>query len=316
MPDHLPPLNALKAFEVAARHLSLKRAAADLHVTPAAISHQIKSLEDYVGVKLFERKHRGLQLTAVARAALPKLRMGFEALAQAVAQMQPDQGSDRLSVSVAPSFAARWLMPRLHRFFAAYPEVDVAISARTRTLNREGHDKAIEQATVERWLSESDVAILYGHGDYSGFLASKLFSLTIAPLCSPQLAGGEHPLRVPADLRHHTLVHDDTGLRYDGSAFWDVWLSAAAVVGIETNRGPHFNQPVLAIEAAVDSLGIVATFPIFASEELATGRLILPFSTKARLQSGYYLVFSEVSALKPGVAAFRDWVMAEAAQQQ
>src|SRR6185436_12456228 len=169
MTERLPPLNALKAFESAARHLSFKRAAQELSVTPAAISHQIKALEEYIGAPLFHRVNRGLELTPSARAALPKLSEGFDSLAQAVAQLRPAADSGQLTVSVAPSFASRWLMPRLHRFFAAHPELDVRITARTRLLNRLGRDNEVERATIENWLEESDVAILYGHGDYTGY---------------------------------------------------------------------------------------------------------------------------------------------------
>src|SRR5258708_3566158 len=231
----LPPLNALKAFESAARYSSLKRAAHHLNVTPAAISHQIKALEDYLGIKLFRRMNRALELTAAARAALPKLSAGFESLAQAVAAMGPQADSGQLTVSVAPSFAARWLMPRLHRFFAAHPDVDVRISARTRLLNRGGQGDAVERATIEMWLEESDVAILYGHGDYPGYRVDKVLALTIAPMCSPQLVRGENALRAPQDLRSQTLVHDDSGARYDGIPFWDVWLGAAGVEGVATS---------------------------------------------------------------------------------
>ena len=314
MSNRLPPLNALKAFESAARYSSLKRAAHELNVTPAAISHQIKALEDYLGVKLFRRMNRALELTAAARAALPKLSAGFESLAQAVAAMGPQTDSGQLTVSVAPSFAARWLMPRLHRFFAAHPDVDVRISARTRLLNRGGQGDAVERATIEKWLEESDVAILYGHGDYPGYRVDKVLALTIAPMCSPQLVRGDNALRAPQDLRVQTLVHDDSGARYDGVAFWDVWLNAAGVEGVDTSRGSHFSQPVLALEAASDALGVVATFPVLANAELAVGRLILPFELQVPLQSAYYLVSSDTAA-RPLVIAFRDWLLAEAAQQ-
>ena len=154
MTERLPPLNALKAFESAARHLSLKRAAQELSVTPAAISHQVKALEEYIGVRLFHRLNRGLELTPAAREALPKLSAGFDSLAQAVARLRPQPDNGPVTVSVAPSFAARWLMPRLHRFLAAQPDLDVRIVARTRLLNRRGNDNEVERATVETWLQE------------------------------------------------------------------------------------------------------------------------------------------------------------------
>jgi LysR family glycine cleavage system transcriptional activator len=316
MSGRLPPLNALKAFESAARHMSLKRAAQELSVTPAAISHQVKALEDYLGVKLFRRLNRALELTAAARAALPKLRDGFDSLAQAVAAMRPQTDSGQVTVSAAPSFATRWLMPRLHRFFASHPEIDVRVSARMRLVTRGGQNSVAERTTIDNWLEESDLAILYGHGDYPGVRVDKLLALTIAPICSPRLVQGENPLRQPQDLSHHTLLHDDTGTLYDGIAFWDVWLRSAGVSDVDASRGSHFSHAVLALEAASDALGVVATFPLLAAAGLAAGRLILPFELQVTLQSAYYLVCSETAELRPAVAAFRDWLLAEAAQPE
>lgn len=314
MTERLPPLNALKAFESAARHLSLKRAAQELNVTPAAISHQVKALENHLGVQLFRRLNRALELTPAARAALPKLSEGFDALAQATASLRPRPDTGQLTLSAAPSLTARWLMPRLHRFFAAHPEVDVRISTRMRLVNQGGQDGAAERTTVANWLAEADIAILYGHGDYPGYRVEKLFALTVAPICSPQLAQGATPLRRPQDLVHHTLIHDDTGMLYDRVAFWDVWLKAAGVEGVDTSRGSHFSQPILALEAASDALGVVVTMPLLAGAELASGRLIVPFELQVPLQSAYYLVWSEEGARRPVVDAFRRWVLDEAAR--
>lgn len=315
MSERLPPLNALKAFEAAARLGSLKRAAAELNVTPAAISHQIKALEDLLGVELFQRAGRGLELTSNAREALPRLSEGFSVLADAVHRMKPRPDTGRLTVSVAPSFASRWLVPRLHRFFELKPDVDVRITARTRLMSSRGHDGLAERTTVETWLDDSDLAIIYGHGDFAGFHFDKLFALTLAALCSPQLKKGGNRLRTPRDLASHVLVHDDTGALYDGIAFWDVWLRAAGIHDVDTSRGSHFSQPVLAIEAAADAVGVVTTFPVLAAPELASGRLVLPFKQQVPLQSAYYLVFPEVSLQRPTVAAFRDWLLAESAQE-
>lgn len=312
----MPPLNALKAFESAARHMSLKRAAQELSVTPAAISHQVKALEDYLGVKLFRRLNRALELTPAARAALPKLSDGFDSLAQAVAVMRPQADSGQVTVSAPPSLGTRWLMPRLHRFLAAHPDIDVRVAARMRLVSRSGRNTTAERTTIGNWLEDSDVAILYGHGDYPGFRADKLLGLTIAPICSPQLQRGEHPLLQPQDLNHHTLLHDDTGSMYDGAAFWDVWLKAAGVSDVDTSRGSHFSHAVLALEAACDALGVVVTFPVLASAEISSGRLVLPFELRVPLQSAYYLVCAEAAASRPAVMAFRDWLLSEAAREQ
>jgi len=313
----LPPLNALKAFEAAGRHLSVKKAAAELNVTPAAVSHQIKALEDALGVKLFVRRNRALDLTEAARACLPKLREGFDSLAQAVERLRAHKGGGMLTVSAAPSFAARWLMPRLHRFLAAHHETDVRISARLRqTAEGARRGAAAERATVDAWLADSDVAILYGRGDYPGFKVDKLMALSITPICSPKLlTDPDHPLLRPADLRHQLLLHDDTGDVYDGVSFWEVWLKAAGVQGVDVTRGPHFSHAVLAFEAAAEGHGVVATMPVLAEADLNAARLITPFALRVPLLSAYYMVSAESALVRPGVAEFRKWLLAEAAKE-
>ncbi len=314
MTVRLPPLNALRAFEAAARHLSVKRAAAELNVTPAAVSHQIRTLEEYLGVQLFHRFNRALELTDAARACLPKLREGFDCLVKAVEVLRAQKGTGALTVSAAPSFAARWLMPRLHRFIESHPEVDVRVSARVRQVSEGGKGTIAERATIDAWLSDSDIAILYGRGNYPGFKVDKLLALTVTPICSPRLVTGPTPLVRPEDLRHHLLLHDDVGDRYDGESFWDVWLKAAGVNDIDTRRGPHFSHAVLAFEAAIEGVGVVASLTVLAAADLHAGRLVAPFALRAPLESAYYLVCSEAAATRPAVAAFRTWLLAEAAR--
>ena len=316
MASRLPPLNALKAFEATARHMSVKKAAAELNVTPAAVSHQVKALEDYLGVQLFHRRNRALALTDAARACLPTLRAGFDSLAQAVERLRAHKSSGMLTVSAAPSFAARWLMLRLHRFLEAHPEVDVRVSARLRQVSKGGRGVAAERATVDAWLADSDVAILYGRGDYPGFRVDHLLSLTVTPICSPKLVTDRrHPLVRPRDLRQQMLLHDDTGELYDGESFWEVWLKAAGVEGVDTTRGPHFSHAVLAFEAAAEGHGVVAAMPVLAESDLNAARLVTPFALRVPLGSAYYLVCSEVAATRPAVAAFREWLLAEAAKE-
>lgn len=314
MAQRLPPLNALKAFEAAARHLSVKKAAVELNVTPAAVSHQIRALEEYLGIQLFHRYNRALELTDAARVSLPKLREGFDCLAQAVERLRAHHSPGMLTVSAAPSFAARWLMPRLHRFLVAHPEIDVRVSARMRRTSIDGKGDVAERATLESWLDDSDVAILYGRGHYPGLQVKKLFDLTVTPICSPKLLEGERALRTPADLKHHILLHDETGDLYDNESFWDVWLRAAGGQDIDTKRGPHFSHAVLAVEAAIDGMGVLASLPALAAEELATGRLVTPFDLRVPIASAYYLVCQESAAIRPAVAAFNNWLIEEAAR--
>ena len=314
MTHRLPPLNALKAFEAAARHLSVKKAAIELNVTPAAVSHQIRTLEEYLNVQLFHRYNRALELTDAARASLPKMREGFDCLAQAVERLRTHQSPGMLTVSAAPSFAARWLMPRLHRFLVAHPEIDVRLSARMRRVSIDGKGDVAERATLEGWLDDSDVAILYGRGHYPGLRVNKLFDLTVTPICSPKLLEGEHALKTPADLRHHMLLHDDTGDLYDGESFWGVWLKAANVSGVDAKHGPHFSHAVLAFEAALDGVGVLASMPVLAHEDIVAGRLVTPFDLRVPLASAYYLVCEENIATRPAVAVFTNWLSGEAAR--
>ena len=312
MPVRLPPLNSLKAFEAAARHLSVKKAAIELNVTSAAVSHQIRTLEDYLGVQLFRRYNRALELTDVAKMALPKLGEGFDCLGQAVAHLRSQQGGGSLTVSSAPSFASRWLMPRLHRFIAAHPEIDVRISARMRRISVDGKGDVAERATVEAWLADSAVAILYGRGNVPGILVERLIDLSITPICSPKLLNGEHPLREPEDLRHHLLLHDDTGELYDNEPFWARWLNAAGVSGVDLNKGPHFSHAVLAFEAAIDGVGVLASMPVLAADDIASGKLVVPFNLSVNLPDGYYMACNEHADERPAVAAFRKWMREEA----
>jgi len=310
----LPPLNSLKAFEATARHLSVKKAALELNVTPAAVSHQLRILEEYLGVELFHRFNRSLELTEVAKGGLAKLAQGFDCLMESVDLLRAQQGGGSLTVSAAPSFASRWLMPRLHRFIAAHPEIDVKISARMRRVSVDGKGDVAERATVETWLADSDVAILYGLGNILGFNVERLLELTITPICSPKLLTGEFPLREPSDLKHHLLLHDDTGQLYDNEAFWAVWLAAAGVTDVDVNKGPHFSHAVLAFEAAIDSVGILASMPVLAGEEIASGRLVKPFDLSVKLPDSYYMVSAEHSEQRPAVVAFLQWLRDEAAR--
>ena len=316
MPVRLPPLNSLKAFEAAARHLSVKKAALELNVTSAAVSHQIRTLEDYLGVQLFRRYNRALELTDLAKAALPKLGEGFECLAQSVALMRSQQGGGSLTVSAAPSFASRWLMPRLHRFIAAHPEIDVRISARMRRVSVDGKGDVAERATVEAWLADSDVAIYYGRGNVPGIHLERLIDLTVTPMCSPALLSDTHPhpLKTPADLKYHLLLHDDTGELYDNEPFWGLWLQAAGVSDVDGNKGPHFSHAVLAFEAAIDAMGVLASMPVLAAEDIAASKLVVPFDLAVTLPDAYYMGAREHADERPAVAAFRAWMRAEAAR--
>ena len=306
MPDYLPPLTALRAFEAAARHLSFSKAAEELHVTPAAISQQIRSLEDHLGVALFHRLNRGLSLTQEAEAGLGKLQEGFEAISQAVQQIRAYTQVEALVIWSAPTFAAKWLIPRLQLFSSQNPEISIRIEADPHLI-----DHRREHLSMSDYLQRHgiDVAISFGRGDYPDCQADKLLSATAVPLCSPSLLHGEHSLRQADDLKHHTLLHDDT--HYEGRPGWREWCQAARLEGLDTERGVRFNHVALALEAAIEGQGVVLSLEQMAAADIAAGRLVIPFGPRLPLENAYYIVSLESAAERSPVAAFRNWALAQ-----
>lgn len=302
--ERLPPLNALRAFEAVARHLSLTKAAAELHVTPAAISHQIRLLEELTGRPLLVRKPRGIELTDSAREALSHLSAGFERLAEAMRVLRAAPAESTLTVSVAPSFATCWLMPRLHRFLNQRPGIDVRVTARTRQSTAVGGQS---QREAEVWLADADVAVLLSDGRFPGFHVEALFGLSVTPLASPALLGTRK--QAPAALRGQMLIHDDIGRAYDGHDFWDLWLEAAGMARVRgLKHGAHFSHTVLALEAAVEGLGVVATLPELAMPQLESGRLVAPFELQVALPYGYFAIATKERLNRAPVRDFIEWL--------
>lgn len=297
MTKRIYPLNALRAFEAAARHLSFVKAADELHVTPAAISHQVKSLEGFLGVRLFRRLPRGLLLSDVGQLFLPELREGFARLDRAVERVRESDARGPLMISVAPAFAAKWLASRLERFSIAYPEIDVRISA--------------SLAVVDFHRDSFDAAIRLGRGKYPGLESTKLFDESVTPMCSPRVLEGDYPLRTANDLRDHVLLHDDS-LDFDASApKWSTWLKAAGAMDVDATRGPHFSHPDHSLQAAIDGAGVVLGWCNLAAADLAARRLIAPFDLALPMGLGFYLVCPEAQADRPKVAIFQQWLLKE-----
>jgi LysR family transcriptional regulator, glycine cleavage system transcriptional activator len=296
MSRRLPPLNALRAFEAAARHLSFTRAAQELHVTQTAVSHQIKALEERLGVRLFRRLPRGLLLTEEAQRLLPPVRDAFDQIAAATERLVAVGSGGRLTVSVLPSFAAKWLVPRLGRFRAAHPDLDLRISA------------ASELVDFAR--DDVDVGIRMGRGVYPGLRVERLFGEALVPVCSPLLREGPHPLRRPEDLRHHVLLHDD-----DDYTGWELWLRLAGVPDVPARRGPVFTDSAMVVQAAAEGQGVALARRVLAAGDLAAGRLIQPFDVSIPHDLAYYLVCPEATADQPKIAAFRSWLLAESRGQ-
>jgi len=306
----LPPLNALRVFEAAARHLSFKSAAVELSITQAAVSHQVKSLEEYLGVDLFRRAGRGVQLTEAARACLPKLREGFDSLAAAVELIRERAGDAELQITAPPVFAARWLMPRLAAFAKREPRIDVRVVASSKMVDAGALDSPTLMSGLDLRDESSGVEIHLGAGEYPGYRADKLFEVSTAVVAAPDLLA---TLKKPEDLANHLLLHDDAMNLVAGGDAWRKWLEAAGVADrVDGSRGPHFSSNILSLEAASQKLGVALALRPLVDADIASGRLVAPFAIELKPQSAYYLVCPEVIAGRPAVAAFREWLLAEA----
>jgi LysR family glycine cleavage system transcriptional activator len=306
----LPPLNALRVFEAAARHLSFKEAAAELHITQAAVSHQVKSLEEYLGVQLFRRSARGVQLTDAARACLPKLREGFDALAAAVETIRERGEEAELVITAPPVFTARWLMPRLAEFSKREPKIELHVFASSKMVDAGALDSTALVGDLDLRLESSAVQIHLGAGNYPGHRADRLFGVAIVAVASPDLEPG---LEVPADLEKHTLLHDEAMEIVAGGNAWRKWLQAAGVADrVDADRGPHFSSNILSLEAASQKLGVALALRPLVNADIASGRLVAPFEIEVKPGSAYYLVCPEVIADRPAVAAFRKWLLEQA----
>jgi LysR family glycine cleavage system transcriptional activator len=294
-----PPLKAVRYFECAARHLSFSKAAEELNVTHSAISHQIKALEEWVGQPLFDRTGRALRLTEAGRQFLPPVRSAFQQLADAAQDLRQLCHGGPLTVSVLPSLASKWLVPRLFDFRARHPEIEVRISATERV-------EQIGQGGI-------DIAIRYGRGKWPNVDSELLLKDDLFPIVSPGLLSGEQKLKEPRDLAHFTLLSDTTwqAAQFD---FWQQWLEHAGVTGLELKSGGFsFNYSNLLIQAAIDGLGVALGNTMLASDDLKAGRLVRPFDISVPLDTGYYVVYVRDALKRPKIKAFRDWVMDQVA---
>ena len=309
----LPPLNALRVFEAAARHLSFKEAAAELSITQAAVSHQIKSLEEYLGVELFRRAGRGVALTEAARACLPRLREGFDSLAAAVETIRERAEETELMITAPPVFTARWLMPRLAEFSKREPKIEVRVVASSKMVDAGALDSPALMSGLDLREGTSGVEIHLGSGEYPGYRSDRLFGVSMAVVASPELVKGEPPLREPVDLANHVLLHDDAmDLVANGNA-WYKWLEAAGVAErVDAERGPHFSSNILSLEAASQKLGVALALRPLVDADIASGRLVAPFAVEVKPLGSYYLVCPEVIAERPAVSAFRRWLLEKA----
>jgi len=294
--NRLPPLNALRAFEASARQLSFTRAAEELFVTQAAISHQIKALEDNLGIKLFMRKNRSLLLTEEGQSYYLDIKDVFNALHDATERLLARGEKGAITVSLQPSFAIQWLVPRLNTFSLLHPDIDVRI-------------KAVDQP--ENSLTEDvDLAIYYGRGRWKGIHAEQLHTEYLIPVCSPLLLAGKKPLDKIEDLANHTLLHDTS--RRD----WKRWFKHVDVRGGNVNHGPIFSHSAMVLQAAIHGQGVALAHSVLAKPDIDSGRLVCPFKDVLISKNSYYIVCREQQLELGKIAAFREWVLQTVADEQ
>lgn len=288
----LPPLNALRAFEAAARHLSFTRAAGELNVTQAAVSHQIRALEERLGRKLFRRVGRNLFLTDAAQIYLADLRAAFDRIDEATRRLEARDRGGVLNATVLPSFAAMWLLPRLGRFRLAHPDIDVRLSS--------------DSEMVDFARSDFDIGVRTGRGRWPGLRAHLILTERLTVVCSPELARSLG-LREPRDLAKATLLHDEPRER------WALWFRALGIEDVDPWRGPGFSHSNMVIQAAIAGQGVAVVGETLATDELKAGRLVRPFPETLPTDYSYYLVYLDAAAERPKIVAFREWILAEAA---
>jgi LysR family glycine cleavage system transcriptional activator len=288
----LPPLHAVRAFEAAARHLSFNLAAEELHVTPSAVSHQIRALEDYLGTRLFDRLTRRVILTRDGQAFLPAVQSALQQLSAASERILSRRDDGSLTVQASPNFATEWLVPRLLGFQAEHPDIEVKL------MTTRGHDG------VRLDFEQVDLAIWYGKGSWPDVSCEPLLREELAPVCSPSLLRGERPLTSPEDLRGATLIHV---LMRIGQ--WRNWLEAAGVEGIDPERGPKFQNTPLALEAAMAGMGVAIANRAFVADHLRDGRLVVPFDHDLSTDSAYYLIYPKQGLQRRSAIAFREWML-------
>jgi LysR family transcriptional regulator, glycine cleavage system transcriptional activator len=289
----LPPLNALKAFEAAARSESFTRAAEELSVTQGAVSHQVKALESTLGIKLFNRERQRLVITEAGREYLGVVRDALDRIAVGTERLVLHQSSGVLTVSISPDFAAKWLIYRLGRFAERHPEIDLRVSATA------DH--------VDFAREDVDLAVRHGDGNWAGLHTVRLCPEQLFPVCSPKLVSGRKRITTASDLLKFPL------LRLDDWKTWSRWFDAAGVTE-PLAHGPILNRASMLIDAAVDSQGIALARTALAAWDIINGRLVRPIDVSLRMSNTYWIVCPKVTLSIPKIATFRNWLLAEAAE--
>lgn len=296
----LPPLNALRAFEATARHLSFSRAADELGVTPAALSHQVAGLEAFLGERLFNRNARSIALTPAGDLLYPGLNAAFGQIRQSVERVMDTGDAQILVVSAPPGFTAKWLAPRLHRLLATHPDLDVRISSTQTFANFTGDGV--------------DVAIRNSTGPFPGLWSRKFLEIETLPVVSPRLIEQHGALATPADLVRFPIIHDDSLGRMFGLPTWIDWLRLAGVENLDLGRGLHFSSADHAIEAALEGAGVLLAPKVLALDDVRIGRLVMPFELTIGTNRAFHIVCPEGHETRPKIAAFCAWILEETAR--
>ena len=289
MQKKLPPLNALRAFEAGARHLSFTKAAAEMNVTQAAVSHQVKAMEEHLGYALFKRMTRKLALTEQGRVLFPVVSEAFMRIAETAGDLRGVDDSRTLSISVTPAFGAKWLVYRLPEFWKRHPDIDLRVH----------HSVQV----CDLRYDDVDIAVRFGTGRWDGITSEFMLRVDYTPVCSPALLKGEHPLKCPEDLRHHTLLHEDD---YDG---WTQWLAVAGVSDLNPRRGPVMNDITAILQSAIDGAGVALGRLSIVERELEAGNLVKPFDVTVLTDLAYHLVYLPGALEREKVRVFRDFIM-------
>ncbi len=288
----MPPLNALRSFESAARLGSFNKAAEELYVTPSAVSHQVKSLEEFLGLKLFRREKRRVLLTSAGEKYLASVEHALDELDSATRRLMSSPNAGAVNLSVAPAFLTRWLVPRLAQFQLDCPEVELRLSA--------------SNGLIDFAHSDTDMAVYVGSGEWRHVEKHFLRNMVLVPVCSPRLLKGPKPLKQPADLLSHTLIHVESRLDE-----WPQMLEEARIQKMGPSKGLTFSNTSLALSAAMEGVGIALADRELVEREVEYGQLVIPFDICLDTHKAFYLVYQKNRTLTHGMEAFRDWVLAQ-----